>query len=148
MYAEVSQKFTNKLVVSMLPSTEEGSSSDLTIESEAALPKCKYEVLNDQRKPLLFATIGQPIVHSWVCSSTDEESDKDGDTVKIANSPTRKEIKTRSNTKTFLSNFDLFSVLIFKTSLLKTLTQFSKRNKSFRSICKVLQLLSQIIARQ
>lgn len=42
VYTEISQKYTNKLVVSMLPSTE--VPDDLTIESEAVLPKCKYEV--------------------------------------------------------------------------------------------------------
>lgn len=45
-YVEISQKFTNRLEVSMLPSTEvpENKNNDLTIEAEAKLPKCKYEV--------------------------------------------------------------------------------------------------------
>ncbi|KAI6190125.1 ZP domain-containing protein [Aphelenchoides bicaudatus] len=76
-YVEISQKFTNHLEVSMLPSTEVPNNhvDSLSIEAEGNLPKCKYEVLNEERKPLLFATIGQVIVHRWSCSSDEEEED-------------------------------------------------------------------------
>jgi hypothetical protein len=46
-YVEISQKFTNRIEVSALPSTDvpnSNSNEALSIEAEAKLPKCKYEV--------------------------------------------------------------------------------------------------------
>lgn len=36
-------------------------------------------MLNEDRKPLLFATIGQTVVHRWSCS-LEEEEEGDGTT--------------------------------------------------------------------
>jgi hypothetical protein len=77
LYRESTEKFTNKLVVGMLPSTE--PSNSVSIESDAVLPKCKYDVLNEEHKSLSFATIGQPVIHRWSCSK--EESDSEDESI-------------------------------------------------------------------
>ncbi|KAI1719232.1 cuticlin-1 [Ditylenchus destructor] len=66
MYMEISQKVTNRLDVSALPSTEIGERVGL---ADTTLPKCSYEVLNKDEKGhvISFATIGQPVYHRWVC---------------------------------------------------------------------------------
>ncbi|CAD5224096.1 unnamed protein product [Bursaphelenchus okinawaensis] len=78
MYLELSQKITNRIDVSMLPETE--VRDQLSVKAEANVPKCRYEVLNDQKKKLAYARIGQAIFHRWYCEwdqSAEIEVDED-----------------------------------------------------------------------
>ncbi|CAD5231963.1 unnamed protein product [Bursaphelenchus xylophilus] len=65
VYLELSQKITNRIDVSMLPSME--IRDELSVKAEASVPKCKYEVLNDEKEKLAYAKIGQTIFHRWFC---------------------------------------------------------------------------------
>ena len=75
VYLEISQKVTNRLDISILPSTELNIGLSQAM-AEASLPKCRYEVLNSDENGhvISFATIGQEVYHRWVCQSTIPEA--------------------------------------------------------------------------
>lgn len=71
VYVEVSQKFTNQLIFT---SDRQSPEEDLTVESEARLPKCKYEVLNEESKPLIFGAIGGKLIRPFLFSTNIQAS--------------------------------------------------------------------------
>ncbi|KAK0413963.1 hypothetical protein QR680_007083 [Steinernema hermaphroditum] len=76
MYTEADKEVTQRLYVSMLPTTELPSLEGLHESDDPAVPTCNYEVTkpDSDEEPVRFGSIGERVYHKWTCDG--ENADK------------------------------------------------------------------------